>query len=49
MPFGRRPLRVHFDPDDDGAAAVEEAVDRARAELLRRIGLEDILKPAIIG
>ena len=49
MPFGRRPLRIHFDPDDDGAAVVEAAVDRARAELLRRIGLEDILKPAIIG
>jgi NAD(P)-dependent dehydrogenase (short-subunit alcohol dehydrogenase family) len=49
LPFGRRPLRIHFDPDDDGAAAVEGVVDRARAELLQRIGLEDILKPAIIG
>jgi NAD(P)-dependent dehydrogenase (short-subunit alcohol dehydrogenase family) len=49
MPFGRRPLRIHFDPDDDGAAVVDGVADRARAKLLRRIGLEDILKPAIIG
>ncbi len=49
MPLGQRPLRLHFGPDDDGAAAVDGVADRARAELLRRIGLEDILKPAIIG
>jgi NAD(P)-dependent dehydrogenase (short-subunit alcohol dehydrogenase family) len=49
MPFGQRPLRVHFGPDDDGAAAVGAVADGARAELLRRIGLEDILKPAFIG
>jgi NAD(P)-dependent dehydrogenase (short-subunit alcohol dehydrogenase family) len=48
-PFGERPLRIHFDPDDDGAAVVNGVADRARAELLRRIGLEDILKPAILG
>jgi NAD(P)-dependent dehydrogenase (short-subunit alcohol dehydrogenase family) len=47
-PFGARPLRVHFDPDDDGAAVVDGVADRARAELLRRIGLEDILKPVVI-
>ncbi|WP_024506378.1 SDR family oxidoreductase [Bradyrhizobium sp. ARR65] len=47
-PFGTRPLRIHFDPDHDGAATVCGVADRARAELLRRIGLEDILKPAII-
>ncbi|MGY4513124.1 SDR family NAD(P)-dependent oxidoreductase [Bradyrhizobium sp. USDA 3650] len=49
MPFGQRPLRVHFGPDDDGAAAVDAVADSVRAELLRRIGLEDILKPASIG
>ncbi|MCK1654080.1 SDR family NAD(P)-dependent oxidoreductase [Bradyrhizobium sp. 149] len=49
MPFGQRPLRIHFGPDDDGAAALDALADRARAELLRRIGLEDILKPASIG
>jgi NAD(P)-dependent dehydrogenase (short-subunit alcohol dehydrogenase family) len=46
-PFGKRPFRVHFDPSDDGAAVVNGVADRVRAELLRRIGLADILKPAI--
>ncbi|KYH01476.1 SDR family NAD(P)-dependent oxidoreductase [Bradyrhizobium sp. DOA1] len=49
MPFGQRPLRVHIGPDDDGAAAVAAVADRARAEMLRRIGLEDVLSPVIIG
>jgi len=49
MPFGQRPLRVHFGPDDNGAAVVDAVADRTRAELLRRIGLADILKPAVIG
>ena len=49
MPLGQRPLRILFDPDNDGAAGVARLVDGARAELLRRIGLEDVLKPAIIG
>jgi NAD(P)-dependent dehydrogenase (short-subunit alcohol dehydrogenase family) len=48
LPFGERPLRIHFDPDDDGAAVVDGVADRVRADLLRRIGLEDILKPAKI-
>jgi hypothetical protein len=48
-PFGERPLRIHFDPHHDGAAVVDEVADRARAEWLRRIGMEDILKPAVIG
>ena len=48
MPFGQRPLRIHFDPDEDGAAVVDGVADRARAELLRRIGLADLLKPAVI-
>jgi len=49
MPFGQRPLRVHFGPDDDGAAMVSTVAESVRAELLRRIGLEDILRPALIG
>jgi len=48
-PFGSRPFRVHFEPSDDGAAIVNGVADRARAELLQLIGLEDILKPTIIG
>lgn len=47
-PFGKRPLRVHFDPDDDGAAVVDGVADRARSDLFRQIGLQDILKPATI-
>jgi len=48
-PFGKRPFRVHFDPSDDGAATVNGVADRVRAELLRRIGLADLLRPTIIG
>jgi NAD(P)-dependent dehydrogenase (short-subunit alcohol dehydrogenase family) len=46
MPFGKRPFRVHIDPSQDGAEIVNGVADRVRAELLRRIGLEDILRPA---
>lgn len=45
MPFGKRPFRVHIDPSEDGAEIVNGVADRVRAELLRRIGLEDILHP----
>jgi NAD(P)-dependent dehydrogenase (short-subunit alcohol dehydrogenase family) len=48
-PFGKRPFRVHIDPSEDGAEIVNGMADRVRAELLRRIGLEDILKPRMIG
>jgi NAD(P)-dependent dehydrogenase (short-subunit alcohol dehydrogenase family) len=46
-PFGRRPFRVHFDPSEDGAQIVNGVADRVRAELLRRVGLADLLKPKI--
>jgi NAD(P)-dependent dehydrogenase (short-subunit alcohol dehydrogenase family) len=49
MPFGKRPFRVHIDPSQDGAEIVNGVADRVRAELLRRIGLEDILTPRVIG
>ncbi|TCC52327.1 SDR family oxidoreductase [Kribbella capetownensis] len=42
---GRRPFRVHIDPSDDGAAVVNGVADRVRAELLRRIDLDDLLHP----
>jgi NAD(P)-dependent dehydrogenase (short-subunit alcohol dehydrogenase family) len=45
MPFGSRPFRTHVDPSQDGAEIVNGVADRVRAELLRRIGLEDVLKP----
>jgi len=45
-PFGKRPFRVHIDPTQDGAEVVNMVCDRVRAELLRRIGLADVLTPA---
>ncbi len=44
-PFGQRPFRVHIDPTEDGAEVVNMVCDRVRAELLRRIGLADVLTP----
>jgi NAD(P)-dependent dehydrogenase (short-subunit alcohol dehydrogenase family) len=46
-PFGKRPFRVHIDPSQDGAEIVDGVADRVRAELFRRIGLEDLLKPSV--
>jgi NAD(P)-dependent dehydrogenase (short-subunit alcohol dehydrogenase family) len=45
-PFGKRPYRVHVDPTSDGAEVTNIVLDRVRAELLRRIGLEDVLTTA---
>lgn len=45
MPFGKRPFRVHVDPSQDGCEIVNGVADRVRAELLRRIGFEDLLTP----
>jgi NAD(P)-dependent dehydrogenase (short-subunit alcohol dehydrogenase family) len=42
-PFGKRPFRVHIDPTQDGAEVVNAVSDRVRAEMLRRIGLGDLL------
>jgi hypothetical protein len=44
-PFGKRPFRVHIDPTQDGAEVVNAVLDRVRAEMLRRIGLGDLLTP----
>ncbi len=44
-PFGKRPFRVHIDPTQDGAEVVNAVSNRVRAELLRRIGLTDVLIP----
>jgi len=48
-PFGKRPFRVHIDPSQDGAEIVNGVADRVRAELLRRIGLGDLLAPRAVG
>jgi hypothetical protein len=44
-PFGKRPFRVHIDPTEDGASVGFTVLDRLRAEMLRRVGLEDLLHP----
>jgi NAD(P)-dependent dehydrogenase (short-subunit alcohol dehydrogenase family) len=44
-PFGKRPFRVHVDPAQDGAEVVNMVLDRVRAEMLRRVGLADVLTP----
>ncbi|SIT13940.1 SDR family oxidoreductase [Insolitispirillum peregrinum] len=44
--FGQRPFRVHFDPTQDGADVGFAVLDRLRAEMLHRVGLSDLLKPA---
>lgn len=46
-PRGRRPLRVHVDPSDDGCEVVNAVADRVRAEFLRRVRLADLLTPAV--
>jgi NAD(P)-dependent dehydrogenase (short-subunit alcohol dehydrogenase family) len=42
-PAGKRPYRIHIDPSKDGAEVVAGVADRVREEMLRRIGLEDLL------
>ena len=42
-PFGARPFRVHIDPTHDGAEVTFAVMDRVRAEMLRRVGLPDLL------
>jgi NAD(P)-dependent dehydrogenase (short-subunit alcohol dehydrogenase family) len=46
MPFGTRPFRIHFDPSQDGADVGFAVLDRLRAEMLHRVGMSDLLKPA---
>jgi NAD(P)-dependent dehydrogenase (short-subunit alcohol dehydrogenase family) len=48
-PFGKRPFRVHVDPSQDGAEEVNGVADRARREMYRNIGLQDLLSPRIAG
>ena len=47
LPFGKRPFRAHVDPSQDGAEIVNGVADRVRAELFRRIGLEELLSPRV--
>jgi len=45
-PKGQRPFRVHIDPADDGAEAVNDLGDRTRTQFYTRIGLADLLHPS---
>ncbi|KAI1129195.1 short-chain dehydrogenase/reductase SDR [Nemania abortiva] len=45
MPHGTRPYRIHIDPSDDGSEVVSAMADRVRVEMLKNIGLGDLLKP----
>lgn len=47
IPYGKRPFRVHIDPTQDGAEVTNGVMDRVRAEMLRRIGLEDLLNVTV--
>ena len=48
MPFGKRPFRVHIDPTHDGAEVSFAVIDRIRTEMLHRVGLAELLVPAMI-
>ena len=43
-----QPFRVHVDPADDGAEAVNAVGDRVPEEFYARIGLSDLLRPAVL-
>jgi len=49
MPFGKRPFRIHYDPTEDGASVSFAVIDRVRSEMLHRVGLTDLLTPAVRG
>ena len=49
LPRGQRPFRVHVDPAQDGADVGFAVLDRLRAEMLHRVGMGDLLKPAVSG
>lgn len=47
-PYGRRPLRTHVDPSQDGAEVVNAVADRLRSDFYERIGLADLLHPRTV-
>ena len=46
LPHGQRPFRVHIDPLDDGAEAVNGVGDRIRSDFFHRFGMSELLHPA---
>jgi NAD(P)-dependent dehydrogenase (short-subunit alcohol dehydrogenase family) len=49
LPLGKRPFRIHIDPSQDGCEIVNGVADSVRAEMFRRVGIEDLLTPRIVG
>lgn len=49
LPHGQRPFRTVVDFLDDGAGAVTEVAERVRVEFAHRIGIADLLHPAVAG
>ena len=49
LPAGTRPFRSVIDFLGDGAAEVTEVAERVREDFARRIGIDDLLKPATIA
>jgi hypothetical protein len=49
MPLGSRPFRRHVDLSQDGAEIVNAMADRVRAQMPRRMGLEDLLRTHVNG
>jgi hypothetical protein len=49
LPKGQRPFRVHIDPANDGAETVNNVSDLVREHFYHRIGLDDLLTPALGG
>ncbi|RZL91794.1 MAG: SDR family oxidoreductase [Variovorax sp.] len=47
LPAGERPFRSLVDFLDDGAGAVTEVAERVRASFAERIGIDDLLRPAV--
>jgi NAD(P)-dependent dehydrogenase (short-subunit alcohol dehydrogenase family) len=47
-PFGKRPLRTHIDPSQDGAEVVNGVADRLRSDFYEKIGLGDLLHPRTV-
>jgi hypothetical protein len=45
--IGKRPYRIHIDPDQDGCDVVKPVANRIRAEFLCRMGLNDSLAPEV--
>jgi hypothetical protein len=44
LPDEERPFRTHVDPSHDGSEVVSAVADRVRAELFRRIEIDDLLE-----